>query len=227
MLLVFCLASIALAEDSSGEATPYLEVERYISDTLLVPLRSGAGNQYRILHKGLSSGTIITLLKTDESSGWSLVRTGRGIEGWIRSQYLESEPTNNIKLARAEKTISQLSGKAGPLSEKLIQAENDNTELSKQIKVLELENSRNSTELERITGLSGNVIALDEENKNLLKDHESLKHERDTLKADNTRLKEQLKNDDFMYGAYAILLGIIATLVIQYFANTRRRNDWG
>ena len=46
-------------------------------------------------------------------------------------------------------------------------------------------------------------------------------------KAENNRLSEQLKSDEFIYGAYAILLGIIATLIIQYFARSRRRSsEW-
>ncbi len=83
-----------------------------------------------------------------------------------------------------------------------------------------------SKELARIQTLSSNAISLDEENKRLLKELEQAKNQLDTLKADNVRLNDTIKRNEFMNGAFAVLLGIIATLVIQYFQRTRRRSDW-
>lgn len=230
-ILLFSLGSLSLAQQETNAASTesteqIIGEDRYISDQLLVPLRSGTSSQHRIVHKGLKSGSAVTMLKEDKDNGWSLVRTSRGVEGWLRSQYLFSEPTASVKLKRAQQTIQQLSSKAGPLSEKLITAEKNNRSSKKDIKNLQREKNMLSKELDRVKNLSSNVIALDEENKNLLQDNETLKHERDKLKAENTRLSDQLKSDDFMYGAYAIILGIIATLVIQHFARSRRDTDW-
>ena len=134
-ILLMGLSAALLAQDENTEQTPspetYIEQDRYISDLLFVPLRSGTSSQHRIVHKGLRSGSAVTLLKEDKENGWSLVRTKRGVEGWLRSQYLFAEPTASVKLIRAEKTIQQLSSKAGPLSEKLISAESEIRSLNK------------------------------------------------------------------------------------------------
>lgn len=202
--------------------------QRYISDTLFVPMRSGVGNQYRIVHRGLKSGTPLTLIQEDKENGWSQVRTNAGIEGWLRNQYLTAEPTADIKLAQAEKTIDRLSSKAGPLSEKLLTSEKENQQLQQELTEIKQEKNLANKELDRIKNLSENVMSLDDENKNLLQENEQLKHQRDTLKAENNRLSEKLKSDEFIYGAYAILLGIIATLIIQYLTRSRRRSsEWG
>ena len=38
---------------------------RYISDQQFVPLRSGAGSEYRIVHKGLPTGTRLVVEEED------------------------------------------------------------------------------------------------------------------------------------------------------------------
>lgn len=201
--------------------------QQFISDTLFVPVRSGAGNQYRIVHRGLKSGTPLTLIEKSTESNWSKIRTNGGTEGWVPDQYLTSEPTADIKLKNAQKTIERLSSKAGPLSEKLLQAEKENQQLQQSLTELKQEKNVAVKELARIKKLSENVTSLDAENKHLVQENEQLKHQRDTLTAENNRLSEQLKSDEFIYGAYAILLGMIATLIIQYLTRSRRRaSEW-
>ncbi|MBA3614153.1 MAG: hypothetical protein H0W49_14835, partial [Nitrospirales bacterium] len=53
----------------------------YISDVVTVPLRSGPTTAHRILHRGLPSGTQLTILGTDEEAGFTQVRTNDGMEG--------------------------------------------------------------------------------------------------------------------------------------------------
>ena len=65
---------------------------RYVSDNLTVPLRSGPSNGHRILHRGLPSGTRLTVLGEDADAGFINIRTDRGTEGWIPTQYLVAEP---------------------------------------------------------------------------------------------------------------------------------------
>ena len=43
---------------------------RYISDKQYVPLRSGAGNEYRITHRGLPSGTRLTVNSESDNGEW-------------------------------------------------------------------------------------------------------------------------------------------------------------
>jgi SH3 domain protein len=74
----------------------------YIRDMLYVPMRSGQGTQYRIVHKGLVSGTPLAVLELSEDNTYTKVRTPKGTEGWVQSQYLSKEPSarNQLKLAK-------------------------------------------------------------------------------------------------------------------------------
>jgi SH3 domain protein len=226
-LSAFCLAQEETQAVSAAEAPLATPIgERYIRDYIYVPLRSGQSSSHRIVHKGLKSGVIVSLLEDDAENKYSLVRTSKGIEGWIPTQYLVAEPTAAIKLREANQTIQQLTKNAGPLSEKLVTAEKQAQSLTRDLERLQRDHKGLQNELKRIKGLSSGAINLDENNKTLLKDLELIKNETDTLKAENSRLQTELTNNDFWFGVLAVILGMIATLTIQNFAKSKRSSEW-
>ncbi|MCB1675993.1 MAG: TIGR04211 family SH3 domain-containing protein, partial [Halioglobus sp.] len=80
----------------------------YVRDTLYVPLRGGQGQEYRILHKGIRSGTPLEVLQENEETGYSLVRMEDGLEGWIQTQYLVDEPIARDLLDQANQKLDEL-----------------------------------------------------------------------------------------------------------------------
>lgn len=225
ILLLFCCSNISLAEQTTSEPAKVIG-QRYIRDYLTVPVRSGQSSAYRIVHRGVRSGTKVSLLETNSESGYSLIRLADNIEGWIESQYLQEKPTAELLLEEANRTIARLSQSSGNIGAQLIALEKEHATVKQQRDELAANLDETSKELARIQTLSSNAISLDEENKRLLKELEQAKNQLDTLKADNVRLNDTIKRNEFMNGAFAVLLGIIATLVIQYFQRTRRRSDW-
>lgn len=231
-----CLAQTADTEES--EQTPAEEQadkkqeklipigERYIRDYIFVPLRSGQSSAHRIVHRGIRTGTKVELLASNEETDYSLIRLANGTEGWIGTQYLQEEPTAAIQLQQARQTIERLSSTAGSAGEQLLALEAENRTLKQDLEQTRRTSERLSKELEHITSLSENAVALHEENQTLLKENEAIRSRQDTLVADNDRLRSELKRGDFLNGAIAVILGIIATLVIQYFQRSRKRSDW-
>lgn len=228
------ISQICLAQQEAGNSTTETSRsalppigDRYIREFIFVPLRSGESAEHRIIHKGLKSGTHLLLLQGNEGSEYSLVRTDTGIEGWIPTQYLVAEPPPSLQLAEAQRLIQQLTNKAGPVSEKMVETEKSNQQLLRDLKQLETEKTLLTKEIERIKSLSENAIQLDEENKRLLKEFELAKNKRDTLAVENIRLEEKLSEDAFMNGALAVIFGIFATLIIQYLVKSNKRSsEW-
>ena len=108
MKRVSSLVSLLLISIFTFSAAPAVTAATaYISDELTVPLRSGPSNQHRILHRGLPSGTQLETLSVNEEAGFTQIRTTRGTEGWIRTQYLVSEPIAKMRLAAAQRELSQ------------------------------------------------------------------------------------------------------------------------
>jgi len=44
---------------------------RYVSDKQYIPLRSGAGNEYRIVHRGIPSGTKLEVARVSGDGVWA------------------------------------------------------------------------------------------------------------------------------------------------------------
>ena len=79
LLLSLLFAPVAKAQDIS-----------YVSDKQYIPLRSGPGGEYRITHKGIPSGTRLTIARTSSDGVWTEITTDRGTSGWIQKK---SDPT--------------------------------------------------------------------------------------------------------------------------------------
>lgn len=102
-----------------------------------------------------------------------------------------------------------------------------NEELKANLQDLQNSNNALSLELEHIKSLAADEMKLNEDNKKLLMQYETAKRENNTLNAENQSLKEQLKQNTFINGAIAVVLGMLSTLIIQYFARSKKRySDW-
>lgn len=202
--------------------------QRYVRDMVSVPVRTGQSNAYRIVHQGIQSGTVVTVLEDNPESNYSRIRLANGIEGWVETQYLQKQATAAIRLKQAEATIARLSDAEGSVGKQLLDLEKVHEETTAELADTQAKLEETASELSRIQSISSNAINLDRDNKQLLQELEALKHQRDTLNADNIRLNDELKRSEFINGAIAVILGIIATLVVQYFQSTRtrRRSDW-
>ena len=77
---------IATAPQSVAQET------QYISDMVLVPVRSGPSTDYRIVNRGLPSGTALLVYDLSDDGEWTEIETRGGTRGWIPTQYLQKEP---------------------------------------------------------------------------------------------------------------------------------------
>jgi len=87
-------------------AARVMAASQYVSDKLQITLRSGQGDQYRIL-KMLKTGTPVEILE-EAKGGYVFVRTPDGTEGWVQNQFLTTETPKPIVIARLEKERERL-----------------------------------------------------------------------------------------------------------------------
>ncbi len=100
----------------------------YVSDIVYVPVRSGPGNQYRIVHQGIRTGTQMTLLEVSEDKEWTKIRTEGGLEGWMGSQHILREQPARMKLAATEAKLTASTTRIQELENELkqLRAEHSN-----------------------------------------------------------------------------------------------------
>ena len=198
---------------------------RYVSDKQYVPLRSGAGNEYRIIHRGLISGTRLSVSRTSGDGEWTEVTSDAGLTGWIRSQYLMSEMPAQQRLSVATRKIEKSGEESADLSTQLKTLETEREDL-----VVRLDASENGLEqvrqeLHQLKQISGKAVQLDTSNRRLVEEAENLRSEVEMLQAEKQRLTDKLDNEDFMNGTLAVLLGVIIALVAPRLAPKRRKNS--
>lgn len=214
LLLSLLLAAVAQAKDI-----------RYVSDKQFVPLRSGAGNDYRIIHRGIPSGTRLTVARTSSDKVWSEITTDRGTTGWIRTQYLmqgvPAQTKVDAAIARAEKATQ----KSAALASELETLQVERVELVNQLSSNDSELGTVSEELTQLKQISGKSVQLDVDNRRLVVDTENLRSEVEVLKAENLRLQDKLEGEDFLNGALAVLLGVIIALVAPRLVPRRRKSS--
>ena len=86
------------------------ENDRYIIDTIYVSLRSGPGNEYRVVKSSMPSGTKMSAMGQSEDNLWTQVTlsTGEPLEGWIPTRYISGKLIAKDQLAAATETIASL-----------------------------------------------------------------------------------------------------------------------
>lgn len=195
----------------------------YISDVLTVPLRSGPSTGYRILHRGLPSGTSLQVLKRDSESGYAQVKTAGGTEGWLPIQYLVNEPiardrldNANRQIKRLEDTVAELRNRLGSIQQDKTEAESSNSALQAKIASLE-------QELAEIKRVSTSAMETAAANKRLTELNGRLREELDDMVVELDGLRDNAQQRWLIIGGGLVLLGLILGVVIK---SRPRRSAW-
>ena len=219
-LLFFTLLLTQTSLVSAAEET------RYISDVFYVPLHSGNSTKHRIIHRGLKTGTRLTLLETDNEAGFSRVITTKGTEGWIQNQFLSTSPIARLRLVESQDKQQQLQNQLTTLKNNNNKTQQSNNESQKQIKQLSQQNQFLTAELASIKKISANAINLDTNNRELLKKNEMLKIEIAELQANNSRLSDKSDKEWFFRGSLAVLIGVFLAVLLPKLKPKSRSREW-
>lgn len=214
LLIFLCFNAEALAQEV-----------RYIRDTLYVPVRSGQSPQSEILRPSLVSGTPITLLNQSEDENYSFIRTDDGVEGWIQSQYLMETPAAKNLLQGVSEEAEQLRSRNTELQQQISTIETSNSDIETRLTQVSEQALAHQTELENLKEISTDAIQLDANNQNLLLENLQLSNRLQVLESETQRLQEILDNNNFWNGAFAVLLGVLITLVIPRVWPSKR-SEW-
>ncbi len=197
----------------------------YVSDEYRVPLRSSPCPRCSILHKGIKSGTAMTLVETNEE-GWSHVTTSSGLDGWMPSHYLQNEPTARKQIESMKERTAAAELQTAQLKEQLALLREENDQLTSHLEGLQSNNEGISGELQSLKKISANAVAISQQNKELLERNGMLQSEIDVLKASNERLSNNERNTWFLYGALAVVMGSLLTLVLPRLKKRKRFSEW-
>lgn len=198
---------------------------RYVIDELKINFRSGASNSHRIVRL-LPSGTELTIIEADESGDWLHVRTKGGEDGWVLKQYLGNQPVARDLLADAQRRLAQATSQQQTLGTENVDIKQQNTSLQEQLSSTQEQASQFKTELDDIKRVARSTIELNTRHQKLMKDHQTLQTELDVANAKIDRLSDDSKQTWFLYGAIAVVIGVVLTLIIQNVRSRQRYSEW-
>jgi SH3 domain protein len=203
---------------------------RYVSDVLHVPLRTGMGNQFRIIHRGLRSGTAVEVIREDEDAdgnSWTLVRPPRGEEGWIPNQYLLNQPTAAQQLDTAQARVQRLNNEKRALEQSISELRAQNSTLEQTLATLRAEHEGLRAETDEIRAVSADALNLHQQHQDLNEAYQLLQTRADVIQAENEQLRSNQRYHEWMFGGGILFSGVILSLILQAIGKRRRKSEWG
>ncbi len=196
---------------------------KYVSDELVINMRSGKGNSFKII-KIIKSGTPLTILKQD--SGYTRAKTPKGVEGWVLSRFLINTPVARTLLAEAQQNVAQMKEKYDAMESELSTIKNERDILSSsEAKLLSNKETLN-VELAKLQKIAARPMELEAEN-------DKLRHKLVEIEAENRLIKQEYQtledNSDqewFMTGAGVLFGGMILGLIFPKLRSGQRKANW-
>ena len=221
------LALLVVWSYCAAVATPmaYGQDTRYVSDRVLVPVRSGAGSDFRIVNSGLPSGTALMVFGESEDGKWAEIETRAGTRGWMPSQFLQAEPPASLLMNELKLEVEQLRSERDRVVSQLNQRSSAADKADETILTLRSELEATTNELTEVKRVSAVALDLDALNQQLVAEVESERSDADLLRLENVRLRERIANNQILDGALAVLLGVILAVVTPRLWPSKKRQD--
>ncbi|MDV1375194.1 TIGR04211 family SH3 domain-containing protein [Citrobacter freundii] len=182
----------------------HAEEKRYVSDELNTWVRSGPGDNYRLLGT-VNAGEEVELLQTNEATNYAQVRDSSGRTAWIPLKELNTQPSLRTRVPELENQVKTLTDKLNSI---------DNTW-----------NQRTADMQQKVAGSDGVINSLKEENQKLKNE---LIVAQKKVNAANLQLDDKQRTiimQWFMYGGGVLGAGLFLGLVLPHLIPRRKRKD--
>ena len=221
------LSCLLLSMNLIGLPAANAQNTQYISDMVLVPVRTGAGSEFRIVNRGLPSGTALLVYAQSDDGEWTEVETRGGTRGWIPTQYLQQEPPAGLLINDMRLELEQVRGERDRVVSQLNQSSSERNEADETIFSLNTRLESTEAELTEVKRVSAAALDLDLMNQQLVAELESERSDADLLRLENVRLRERIANNQIMDGALAVMLGVIlAVIAPRLWPQKKRQDGW-
>ncbi len=173
---------------ATGLSVPVSAETGYVSDMLLLTMRSGPGDGYPVL-KTLPSNTAVEILEKGKT--YYRIRTQEGDEGWVSGRYITDDLPAVLVIEGLEqkiKTLEAASASAADPSSRPTDTENPGGENGQKLAALEAsldeavrENTRLAADLEALTKTHESFLKMSKDRVALVKENQSLKIQNQAL----------------------------------------------
>jgi len=188
----------------SAAATVHAEEKRYISDELSTWVRSGPGNDYRLIGT-LNAGEEVALLQANASSNYGQIRDSQGRTTWIPLAQLSQQPSLRTRVPQLEEQVKMLTAKLANIDSSW--------------------NNRTADMQKKVAGSDDAINSLKEENQQL---KNQLVVAKKKVDAANVQLDDKQRTiimQWFMYGGGVAGVGLVLGLLLPHMIPRRKKSD--
>lgn len=198
---------------------------RYITDINYVPMRTGPGNEYRIIHRGLRTGTALVLLEENAGNGFSRVRNGEQ-EGFVPTQYLMDRPPAFRQLPAALEQAQKVAADNQTLEKMLDEREGQLRDATVELEKAKERGQQQQIEMKRLADISAEPLAIERRNQQLVEENEQLKNQLQVLQVENHQLAKDTSLRWYLFGGGTIVLGILLGLFLPMLKVRKKESAW-
>ena len=198
-LVVFlCIPSTALAK--------YL----YVIPTAEIPLRSGKGNEYRVVAV-IINGSRVQLLKED--GDWAMVCTSNKKKGWMPKRYLSSSLPLKDVVASLRVERNQLKKQTTEVSGQLAEASEARNQYEQELKACILDRDQIRKSYDSLKEDAADVINFKQALSETAEELQEVKHKYTIAQQENEHLRDNSRIKWFLAGGGILIVGWIVGLI--------------
>lgn len=204
--------------------SPAFAATQYVTDDMMVPMRSGAGNEFRIINSRIRSGTPVTVLSEPEGD-WAQIRLENGQDGWMRKQYLQTSPVAKARLEAAQASQARAERALAEAKTKLTELEQKHQALQESHQATQQAYAATTADYQSLKVLSEDAVNLSTRYRDLLAEHEVLLTQHDALKVENDNLRSDQTISHGLYAIALLLGGMLLAILLPMFRPRKRYSD--
>lgn len=200
----------ALAADKKSRGSKV----KYVSDNIAITMRTGKSPKHRVI-QSLSSGEKLRLLEYGKT--YSRVKTHKGKEGWVLTQYLADKPAARQQLPSAIDKIAMLETQNREFKKELSSVKKERRELqsvANKYSKLESEHKVLSAEAAKLREAASSQLALMEKAETLSEKTQFLQNQLDIALNENKALRDESRKQWFLIGAAVVLVSMLVGLLM-------------
>lgn len=198
----------------------------YVTDNTKFTLRSGESSNHKII-KMLPSGTKLTLLETNEETGYSKVKISSGAVGYIPTRFTLDKPVSSWYLKKANQQLELLQTKNQQINVTLTELQQNSSSTLSNSEMLTKERDQLSTNLNELRQTAANAIQLKRQRNEWRERAVKVERELQQLKRAKQALEDSTNQDWFIYGGILSFLGVFFGLMIPKISWQRKsQSNW-
>lgn len=197
----------------------------YVTDNLNLSLRSEENNSSKVV-KLLATGTPLTIIEENKSTGFAHVRLNDGTEGYMPIRNTMKEPPSRSQLDSANKNLASLQSENASLKAELAAVKETITPGTSLEQSLATERDQLGRELSELKKTAASTIELKNQRDELQERVVNVERELQQFKLENQALQDTANQDWFLYGGILALVGVILGFILPKLSWRRSRSSW-